>query len=554
MKEVEIITANLNTYNDHFVENKIKKVCAYARVSTDSEEQLTSYESQIKYYTEKINVNPDWKFVGIYADEGISGTQVKKRTEFMRMIDDALEGKIDMIMAKSISRFARNTIDTLKYVRQLREHNVDVYFEKEDLHTIDMDSEMFLTFYSAFAQGESESISMNIKLGNKAKMKRGEPCGQARCYGYNWNKETQELEINEKEAEIVRQMFNWYINGKGTYLIAKELNRLNIPTTRGKKWVAGMVRYIINNEKLVGDLVSQKYYVENPISHKVRVNKGEKDLYKVKNHHKGIVSREVWNRACEITEKRKIKPDENGKINTSKYSLRYPFSSRIVCGICGATHTRKMGRTRHDGTRIYYWACQRKANGSVICPNSIFVRENILEETFIKLYNALNDERTTNNINLLSMIKKMIEEQNYSREITKLENNKQTLEKRLSNLVDMKLDNIINNEIYVSKENEIRLELNNINKKLDNYKNEMKDTKKQLERLNKIEEMINSTPRIDKFNGECFENMIDKIVIGQVDENGKENTNVIKFIIKGGRDFDFIIENNKSIPFKNETK
>ena len=197
MKEVEIITANLNVYNKDFVDKVIKKVCAYARVSTDNEEQLTSYSSQINYYTEKIKANPNWEFVGIYADDGISGTQVKNRTEFLRMIEDALTGKIDIIIAKSISRFARNTLDTLKYVRELREHNVDVFFEKENIHTLDMDSEMFLTFYSAFAQAESESISMNIKLGYKAKMKRGEACGNPECYGFIWNKETQELEINE---------------------------------------------------------------------------------------------------------------------------------------------------------------------------------------------------------------------------------------------------------------------------------------------------------------------------------------------------------------------
>ena len=198
MKEVEIITANLNVYNKDFVDIVIKKVCAYARVSTDNEEQLTSYSSQINYYTEKIKSNPNWEFVGIYADEGISGPQANNRTEFLRMIEDAKSGKIDIIIAKSISRFARNTLDTLKYVRELREHNVDVFFEKENIHTLDMDSEMFLTFYSAFAQAESESISMNIKLGYKAKMKRGEACGNSECYGFIWNKEKQELEINEE--------------------------------------------------------------------------------------------------------------------------------------------------------------------------------------------------------------------------------------------------------------------------------------------------------------------------------------------------------------------
>ena len=177
IKSNNLITENINT------ENKLKKVCAYARVSTDSEEQLTSYESQIEHYSTQIKSNPNWEFAGIYADEGISGTQVKKRTEFQRMINDALNGKIDIIIAKSISRFARNTIDTLKYVRNLREHKVDVYFEKENIHTLELESEMFLTLFSAFAQAESESTSQNVKMGIRAMMKRGEFVGKAELVG-----------------------------------------------------------------------------------------------------------------------------------------------------------------------------------------------------------------------------------------------------------------------------------------------------------------------------------------------------------------------------------
>lgn len=163
------------------------------------------------------------EFVEIYADEEISGTQVKNRTEFQRMIDNALSGKIDIIIAKSISRFARNTVDTLNNARLLREHNIDVYFEK-NIHTLLLDSEMFLTLYSAFAQAESESLSMNVKVGLKAKMKRGEFVGNVKCYGYDWIKETKELKINEEQAEVVRQIFNWYVNGIGSYTISKRLN------------------------------------------------------------------------------------------------------------------------------------------------------------------------------------------------------------------------------------------------------------------------------------------------------------------------------------------
>lgn len=545
MKEVEIITANLKVYNKDFVEKVIKKVCAYARVSTDNEEQLTSYSSQINYYTEKIKANPEWEFVGIYADEGISGTQAKNRTEFLRMIDDAINGKIDIIIAKSISRFARNTLDTLKYVRLLREHNVDVFFEKENIHTLDMDSEMFLTFYSAFAQAESESISMNIKLGYKAKMKRGEACGNPECYGFIWNKETQELEINEEQAKNVKLIFDWYINGKGVYLIAKELNKRNIPTLKGRKWTHTTVRNVINNDKYVGDLRLQKYYVENPITHKTKVNKGEKDVYLVKNHHQSIISREVWDKACSITEKRK-RPMKDGKpTDYSKYSLRYPFSSKIVCGHCGAIFTRKQGRARQDGSKTPYWACQRKSQQRYDCEDSKFIRENVLEEMFVELYNKLNEERTTNNINLLSAIKKMTEEQSFEKDVKKLEDEKTKLNNRLSNLVDMKLDKIIDNDTYVKKEQELLVKIDEVNEKLIKYKSEIINKDKQVKRLNKIEEIINNTPRLEEFNADCFNNMVDKIIIGEIDEKGNKNNNVIKFILKTGKNYDFLIDNQK---------
>lgn len=185
MSKVEIIKANNLITEEINTNRKLKKVCAYARVSTDSEEQLTSYSSQIKHYSKMIKSNSEWEFVGVYADEGISGTQVKHRAEFQRMINDALNGKIDIIITKSISRFARNVVDTLNIVRKLRESNVDVYFEKENIHTIELDSEMFLGLCSMFAQAESESISQNVKMGLKSKMNRGEFVGCPECYGYN---------------------------------------------------------------------------------------------------------------------------------------------------------------------------------------------------------------------------------------------------------------------------------------------------------------------------------------------------------------------------------
>ena len=319
MAQVEIITANLKNNINNFVKQEKKKVCAYARVSTDSEEQLTSYSSQIKHYSDQIKSNPNWEFVGVYADEGISGTQANNRVEFMRMIDDALNGKIDIIIAKSISRFARNTLDTLKYARELRNHKIDVYFEKENIHTLDLDSEMFLTLYSAFAQAESESTSMNVKMGVRAKMKRGEVVGNPACYGYVWNKEAKELEINEEQAEVVRNIFNWYIDGMGTRAIARKLNELNIPSYKGIRWCQSAVR--------------------------------------------------------------------------------------------------RTGNKKKDGSQNIYWACTTRQDKTDACKNSKFLRNNVIEEIFIQVYNSIIINKHKTKDKLLNAIKDTITNNDYKKKI-----------------------------------------------------------------------------------------------------------------------------------------
>ena len=251
---------------------KTINVSAYCRVSTDSEEQLGSYESQKKHYAKLIKEHENWQLIGIYADKGISGTKVAKRKNFNRMIQDAVDGKLDMIIAKSISRFARNTVDTLNYVRILRNHNVDVYFEKENIHTLELTSEMFLTLYSAFAQAESESISENVKQGVRMKMKRGDLVGQYACYGFIYNEKIKNIVPKEPEATTVLMIHKEYSRGVGGTRIAKKLNDLKIPSPRGKKWTGKSIIDIIKLEKYVGDLLTGKTYIDNPINSKKKIN------------------------------------------------------------------------------------------------------------------------------------------------------------------------------------------------------------------------------------------------------------------------------------------
>lgn len=368
------------------VKYKLIRTCAYCRVSTDNEDQKTSYDSQRIHYKNMIEENPDWKFVGIYADEGITGTQTKKREQFNQMMNDALNGKIDLILAKSISRFARNTVDTLNCVRLLREHNVDVYFEKENIHTLGLSNELFLTLYSAFAQAESESISENVKAGVRMKMKRGELVGKYAPFGYLYDKEKDIIIPDESKKDIVTYIFEEYSKGVGFRTIALNLNSLGIPSPSNLKWCHASVRRIIVNEKYVGDLKTGKYYTENVLTHKKKVNYGEKEQYFTSNHHEPIISRELWNKCQEILTIRSkiIKPDGN----RDKFSRKYPFSSKIFCGVCGERFIRRSYKIRSSGKEVAYWVCRSHRN-KIECSNLIHYKQEELEDIFVLAYNKL---------------------------------------------------------------------------------------------------------------------------------------------------------------------
>lgn len=548
MAQVEVIAANLNTNNKTSINRSIKKVCAYCRVSTDLEEQQTSYSSQIKYYSEHIKSNPNYEFVGIYADEGISGTQVKHRTEFQRMIEDATSNKIDIIFTKSISRFARNVVDTLKYVRLLREHNVDVYFEKENIHTMDLESEMFLTFYSAFAQAESESISQNVKIGLKAKMKRGELVGNCCCYGYKCGKEKGTIEIVEEQAEVVRQIFNWYISGLGYKAIAKKLNELKIPTLKNKEWLGSTIKNIIVNEKYVGDLVNQKSYSVDPLTHKTIKNYGEKEKYYVKDHHEPIISREVWNTAQEILNERNSKADYG---HNSVHAMKYPFSKKIVCGLCGHNFVRRMRSRKY--TRIY-WKCWERTDKQDC--NAISLREEYLEDMFIQIYNSIVKNKHKTKEKLLNAIKETITDNDYKKQIDKLKKEQELLQTRLSNLIDMKLDDYANKNAYVSKEKEISERLKSIDKEIQDYELLEKGNKTISSKLKEIEEIFKEPETITEFDRETFENIVGRIVVGEKDDKGNENLNVVRFILKTGAEYVYTLDTSdgNSVSFGTKNK
>lgn len=357
-----------------------KRVAGYARVSTDSDEQFTSYEAQIDYYTQYIRRHSDWEFVGVYTDEGISGTNTKNRDGFNQMIRDALDGKIDLIVTKSVSRFARNTVDSLTTVRQLKEKGVEVYFEKENIYTFDGKGELLITIMSSLAQEESRSLSENVTWGQRKAFSDGKiRLPYKKFLGYERGEDGLPRIVPE-QAEIVRRIYSDYISGKTTFAIAGGLTAEGIPTPGGKeKWQASTVESILRNEKYKGDALLQKAFTVDFLTKKKKKNEGEVPQYYVENSHPAIVSPEEWQAVQDELERRKAL----GR----KYSGTSIFATRLVCADCGEFFGAKTWHS-NDKYRKTIWRCTHKYNGEDRCttPN---LNEETIQERFVDAVNSI---------------------------------------------------------------------------------------------------------------------------------------------------------------------
>lgn len=357
---------------------KKKRVAAYCRVSTQQEEQLNSYGVQVNYYTEKINNEPQWTLVGIFADRGISGTSVKKRDEFNRMIRMCKRGRIDMIITKSISRFSRNTVDCLKYVRMLRDLNIDVYFEEQGLHSIEQSSELYITIYGSIAQTESENISANVKWGKAQSAKEGNvPFHYKTFLGYRRGADGNP-EIDSEQAETIKTIYSSYLDGDSLRTIARKLNNDGIlpPTNKGK-WSSQTVKSILQNEKYKGDAILNKTYVVDCISKKVRKNNGERVKYYVENNHPAIIDSATFARVQEEmtrrTSKKRVKMIGT-KTNQGRYSSMYALTELLVCGECGTPYRRCTWTA--SGKKKIVWRCINRLDyGKKYCHHSPSLEE-----------------------------------------------------------------------------------------------------------------------------------------------------------------------------------
>ena len=374
------------------------RVAAYCRVSTDDEEQITSYEAQKHYYTDKIMTNPAWTMAGLFADRGLTGTSARKRPEFLRMIRKCKQKKIDLILTKSISRFARNTVDCLQYTRLLRSLGIAVIFEEQNINTLDSESEMLITMLGAFAQAESESISGNVKWGKRQAMREGRAIIQyKRLYAYEKGADGKPSIIPE-QAEVVRRIYDRFLAGDSFPMIREMLENEGILNVAGgTDWTHSAIRSILCNEKYCGDVLLQKTYIDDCINRKVIKNTGQLPMYLIQNHHEGIVDRKTFDAAqAELARRNAIKSPSAKRAPTGRscYCSKYALSERLVCGECGTMYQRCTW-SRNGKKRIVWRCISRVDYGTKYCHSSPTVDEDILHQSILAAINsAVSDKET----------------------------------------------------------------------------------------------------------------------------------------------------------------
>lgn len=379
-KSVTTIPATLSRFTAAPINStKKRRVAAYARVSTDNEEQLTSYEAQVDYYTNYIQGRDDWEFAGVYTDEGITGTNTKKREGFKSMVADALAGKIDLIITKSVSRFARNTVDSLTTIRKLKEHCAEVYFEKENIWTFDSKGELLLTIMSSLAQEESRSISENCTWGQRKRFADGKVTVPfKRFLGYDMGPD-RNLVVNPEQAKLVKRIYGMFLLGKSPFQIASTLTEEGIPPPGGKDhWNASNIRSILTNEKYKGDALLQKTYTVDFLTKKKKANEGEIPQYYVRDNHEAIIDRETFEMVQAL-----MATQTKGNNRRSCVSV---FSSRIMCADCGGWYGPKVWHS-NDPYRKVIWQCNHKFDGRKCTTPTL--NEEQIKALFLKAANTV---------------------------------------------------------------------------------------------------------------------------------------------------------------------
>ena len=467
------------------------KVCAYARVSTDSEDQLHSVEAQKSVYTQKIQENDEWDFGGLYADEGLSGTSMHKRPQFLQMIEDAKAGKIDLILTKSLSRFARNTVDTLTIIRELRETNVDVFFEKENIYSSDTKVDFMLTIFSSIAQEEARNISENVKWGFRKRFKEGKVhINTKRFLGYDKDDDGNII-INQEQAKTVRIIFNMYISGSSLKEIVVFLTENEITNGRGVVfWAPATVSSILTNEKYCGDAILQKRVTVDYLTHKSVKNNGHAPKYYIMNNHEPIVSRTKFELVQELKKKR------GRKRKQSNYGNIYPLSGIVFCGECGAVMNRSYYNYNKSNERVVL-TC-RKNNKDHICSNKP-IDNDTLEKAVIQSINELGLSKDTIIDETLEVVKSCLSSATLENYITQLTKDISKAEKGIKEIINLNVDSIADNtEFYKSLYNEKKTEIVDLRAQLSNKKSMLVNSHLHEERIHEMREFLNGNIGLNK--------------------------------------------------------
>jgi len=532
--EVEIIKAN-NPFDDSAKVRKLDRlrVAAYCRVSTDDEEQIKSYNSMVRYYTNLIKNNKQWVFAGVYADRAITGTKTDKHEEFQRLIQDCMSGKIDMVIAKSIPRFARNTLDTLKYVRMLKERNIAVYFEVEKINTL-KDGEFLMTILSSVAQQEVENTSAYVKKGLKMKMKRGELVGFQGCLGYDYDVVTKSISINEEGAKVVRYIFDRYVAGAGSTMIARELNEQGIMTIRGNPWTSSSVMGIVNNEKYKGDILLGKTFTVDPLSKRRLENLGEEDRFYIRDHHEPIISEETFARAQEIRNRRNGNRKSATPGKREKFSRQYAFSCMLECGFCGASLSRRRWHSSSKYKKTIWQCVKSTKSGKRFCPDSKGIPEEVIEDAFIESYRILCADNKDVLEEFIHRIEKTLSGDTIKDKVINLQKRANVVQSKRKKLLDNYLTGIVAQDIYEETDVGFEKELSDLKAKIKLLEQQMDDEDSLQRRVADFRKALSQNEVLEEFDRGIFESIIEKVLVGGFDEEGNKDPYKITFIYKTG--------------------
>lgn len=499
-------------------ENKVQRVAAYCRVSTDNRDQANSFESQQKYFKEYIEKQTDWELCEIFADKGVSGTSTKHRKEFLRMIECAKNGQIDLIITKEISRFARNTLDSICFTRELKKYGVGVIFVLDNLDTRDPDAELRLTIMASLAQDESRRTSERVKWGQKRRMEAGVVFGRS-MLGYDVK--DGKMTINEEGAKIVRLIYHKCINeGKGTHTIARELREEGIKPLRVQEWSNTVILRVLRNEKFCGDLVQKKSITPDYLTHEKKYNHGEEEFVIIRDHHEPIISREMFEEANRILDGRALSPE--GK---AKHSNRYPFSGKIKCGVCGRSYVARY-KPRQNGSRYKAWRCGEaakygskhldKAGNEVGCTSPSIRNEEAIHIMYLAVKNLkFNREKITRN--LLRVIKSVLSDQSLNSSTKQLQKKLDEMSSKRSRLLELYMEGNIDKGEFLAEREKIDGVMTDIKIQIDSITNGNTLKVQQEQLFADIEKAIIDLVNGVEYEDEFYKRILDKMVI--VDKN-----------------------------------